>query len=358
MEDDLDEIANGIQEAVPWLSRFYFGLDRRRRPGLKEMVNDRLGEIDARAINSIPLGVTADGEPVVARVGKNGPYLQCGEKSRSIRDDMAPDELTLEKAIELLDTPDDRRRGSRSRDRPRGAGPQRPFRSLRATRSRRPGQQDQAEERVVAVVDVARDHHARRGAQGVVVAPRVGCRSRRQRRDHGAERPVRARTSRRATTAAASTSEEQLFTLTLDEALAVLAEPKRRRGQGEAKGPLREIGADPDTGKPIVAKDGRFGVYVTDGETNASLRKGDMVETLTLERACELLAERRAGCSAAGQARPWHRRRRPRLARRPSGRKRRPRRLPARPRRPRRRRSRRRNSPRTRMVRESSLFAF
>jgi DNA topoisomerase-1 len=87
--------------------------------------------------------------------------------------------------------------------------------------------------------------------------------------------------------------EDQLFSLTLDEALLILAEPKRRRGQGEAKGPLREIGADPDTGKPIVAKDGRFGVYVTDGETNASLRKGDMVETLTLERACELLAERR-----------------------------------------------------------------
>jgi DNA topoisomerase-1 len=90
------------------------------------------------------------------------------------------------------------------------------------------------------------------------------------------------------------TNEEQLFTVTLDEALRVLAEPKRRRGQGEAKGPLRDIGPDPDTGKPIVAKDGRFGPYVTDGETNASLRKGDMVETLTLERACELLAERRA----------------------------------------------------------------
>ena len=89
-------------------------------------------------------------------------------------------------------------------------------------------------------------------------------------------------------------TEDQLFLLTLDEALGILAEPKRRRGQGEAKGPLREMGADPDSGKPIVAKDGRFGPYVTDGETNASLRKGDMVETLTLERACELLAERRA----------------------------------------------------------------
>ena len=86
----------------------------------------------------------------------------------------------------------------------------------------------------------------------------------------------------------------------------MLAEPKRRRGQGEAKGPLREIGADPDTGKPIVVKDGRFGPYVTDGETNASLRKGDMVETLTLERAVRT-ARRAAGRGApAGQARPRH----------------------------------------------------
>jgi DNA topoisomerase I len=89
-------------------------------------------------------------------------------------------------------------------------------------------------------------------------------------------------------------SEEQLFTVTLEEAKAILAQPPRRRGRGAARGPLRELGADPSSGKPIVVKDGRFGPYVTDGETNASLRKADTVEAVTLERASELLAERRA----------------------------------------------------------------
>jgi len=89
-------------------------------------------------------------------------------------------------------------------------------------------------------------------------------------------------------------SEEQILTLTLDEALAILAQPKRRRGQAAPKPPLKELGPDPDTERPIVVKDGRFGPYVTDGETNASLRKGDSIEELTMERALDLLAERRA----------------------------------------------------------------
>jgi DNA topoisomerase-1 len=89
-------------------------------------------------------------------------------------------------------------------------------------------------------------------------------------------------------------TEEQLLTLTVDEALAVLAQPKQRRGRGAAKPPLKELGPDPTSGKPLVVKDGRFGPYVTDGETNASLRRGDEPESLTVERALELLAERRA----------------------------------------------------------------
>jgi len=82
--------------------------------------------------------------------------------------------------------------------------------------------------------------------------------------------------------------------VTLEQAKALLAEPPRRKRRGAAKGPLRELGSDPDTDKPIVLRDGRFGPYVTDGETNASLRRGDTVEGVTLERAVELLAERRA----------------------------------------------------------------
>ena len=89
-------------------------------------------------------------------------------------------------------------------------------------------------------------------------------------------------------------SEEQLLTLTVEEAEELLAKPKERRGRGAPKPPLKELGPDPSSGKPLVVKDGRFGPYVTDGETNASLRKGDEVEGLTLERALELLAERRA----------------------------------------------------------------
>ncbi|HUP72411.1 MAG TPA: type I DNA topoisomerase [Acidimicrobiales bacterium] len=291
MEDDLDEIANGIQEAVPWLSRFYFGLTD--VPGLKEMVNDRLGEIDARAINTIPLGVTADGEPVVARVGKNGPYLQCGEKSRSIRDDMAPDELTLEKAIELLDTPDDR---------PVGLDPETGLEVLARNGRFGPyvqlGHADPSSKTkpksASLLSSMSLETITLDEALKVLSLPRVlGA-------DPADNEEITVQNGRygpyvkKGNDSRSLAGEDQLFTITLDEALAVLAEPKRRRGQGEAKGPLREIGADPDTGKPIVAKDGRFGVYVTDGETNASLRKGDMVETLTLERACELLAERRA----------------------------------------------------------------
>ena len=98
MEDDLDGIADGVREAIPWLSRFYFGEEE--APGLKEKVSERLGEIDARAVNSIPLGVDANGEMVVGRVGKYGPYVQRGEDTASIPDEIAPDELTVEEALD------------------------------------------------------------------------------------------------------------------------------------------------------------------------------------------------------------------------------------------------------------------
>ena len=98
-------------------------------------------------------------------------------------------------------------------------------------------------------------------------------------------------------------SEEQLLTITLDEALALLAQPKPRRGRGQAKPPLAELGNDPESGKPIVLKEGRFGPYVTDGETNASLRRGDDPDSVDLDRALELLAERRAKGPAQKPAR-------------------------------------------------------
>jgi DNA topoisomerase-1 len=97
-------------------------------------------------------------------------------------------------------------------------------------------------------------------------------------------------------------SEEQLFTVTLDGAKTLFAQPKTRGGRAAAAAPLRELGVDPTSGKPMVIKDGRFGPYVTDGETNASLRRGESVEELTDERAAELLAERRARGPATKRA--------------------------------------------------------
>jgi DNA topoisomerase-1 len=295
MEDDLDEIANGVQETVPWLSRFYFGLTD--VPGLKEMVNDRLGEIDARAINSIPLGVTADGEPVVARVGKNGPYLQCGEKSRSIRDDMAPDELTLEKAIELLDTPDDR---------VVGIDPETGLEVLARNGRFGPyvqlGRNDDSKTKPKSaslLSSMTLETITLDDALKVLSLPRVLGADPTDNEEITVQNGRYGPYVKKGNDSRSLAGEDQLFSLTLDEALRILAEPKRRRGQGAAKGPLREVGADPDSGKSLVVKDGRFGPYVTDGETNASLRKGDMVETLTLERACELLAERRAAAPRA-----------------------------------------------------------
>jgi DNA topoisomerase-1 len=99
---------------------------------------------------------------------------------------------------------------------------------------------------------------------------------------------------KRGTDSRSLATEEQMFDITLDEALKIYAEPKRRAGQRASTPPLRELGEDPATGKPMVIKDGRFGPYVTDGETNASLRKGDDVLSITDERAAELLADRRA----------------------------------------------------------------
>ena len=117
---------------------------------------------------------------------------------------------------------------------------------------------------------------------------------RRRRGDPGRRTAATGRTSSRARRRARSSDEEQLFTVTAEEALALLAQPKERRGRGQAKPPLKDLGPDPGTGKPIVVKEGRFGPYVTDGETNASLRRGDDPEGLTMDRALELLAERRA----------------------------------------------------------------
>ncbi len=303
MEDDLDEIAAGTEEVLPWLTRFYFGrgtpgasaagsvVDEVGALGLKATVESHLAEIDAREINSIPLGLGEDGEPVVARVGRYGPYLQHGERRASIPDDLAPDELTMERAEEILAAP--------SNDRVLGVDPESGREvQVKAGRFGPYVQVDGATEgdkprtaSLFSSMDPA--SLTLEQALDLLRIPRtVGV-------DPGTGEDVVAHNGRfgpylkRGSDTRSLASEDQLLTVTLDEALAVFAQPKQRRGRAAAP-PLREIGSDPLTDLPVVLKEGRFGPYVTDGTTNASLRRGDTVEAIDIQRASELLAERRA----------------------------------------------------------------
>jgi DNA topoisomerase-1 len=290
MEDALDRIAAGDEQRVRWLERFYYGDGD---IGLKELVED-LGGIDAREISSVAIG-----NGIVLRVGRYGAYLERDDQRANVPDDLVPDELTVEKAEELLSQP--------SGDRSLGVDPE-TGREI-VVRSGRYGPF------VSEVVDEDSKEKARTGsllssmspetvtleeALQLLALPRlVGT------APDGEE--VLARTGRygpyvqKEKETRSLEREEQVFEITLDEALALLAQPKTR-GRRAAKPPLRELGDDPSTSKPVVLKEGRFGPYVTDGETNASLRAGDSVESVTIERASELLAERRSKGPAKGPA--------------------------------------------------------
>jgi DNA topoisomerase I len=288
MEDDLDRIAAGEQERVDWLRQFYFGGGGADGDeGLHALVSD-LSEIDARAVNSLPLG---DG--IVLRVGRYGPYVERGEERASVPEDMAPDELTIEKAEELLSAP--------SGDRVLGTHPE--WGTEIAAKAGRYGPyvtevlpEGAAEKPRTASLfqSMSPETVTLEEATRLLSLPRV------LGPDPADGVEVTAQNGRygpyvkKDTESRSLESEEQLFTVSLDEALALLAKPKERRGRGQAKPPLRELGPDPVSGKPVVLKEGRFGPYVTDGETNASLRRGDDPETVTIERAAELLADRRS----------------------------------------------------------------
>ena len=284
MEDDLDRIAAGDEQRVAWLTRFYFGGGA--DPGLHQLVTDHLDEIDARAVNSIAI----PGSEAVVRVGRYGPYLERGEDRVSLPLDLAPDELTAEAAEELLAQPSSRPLGPDpatgheivvrsgrygpyvTETLPDDADGKPRTASLLSSMSPATVTLDDALRllslpRVLGEID-GEEVTAQNGRYGPYV--KKGSESR------------------------SLDSEEQLFTVSLEEARALLAEPPRRRRRGAAKAPLRELGGDPVTGRPIVVRDGRFGPYVTDGETNASLRRGDTIEGVTPERAAELLSERRA----------------------------------------------------------------
>jgi DNA topoisomerase-1 len=287
MENDLDRIATGEEESVPWLTAFYFGDD-----GLKHKVASRLDEIDPRAIGSIPIGVDDSGNEVVARIGRYGPYVEIGEERASIPEDVAPDELTVEKAKELVAT-------QNAGDKIFGTDPETGLIVLGKTGRFGPYVQlGEAEEggkekpkRASLLKTMSLDELSLDNALKLLSLPRtVGT------DPDGVD--IVALNGRygpylqRGTDRRSLEDEEQLFTLTVDEALKLLAEPPRRRGQ-RASGPLKELGQDPVSGKPVTVRTGRYGPYVTDGEVNASLRQGDSPETIDIERAAELLAARR-----------------------------------------------------------------
>jgi DNA topoisomerase-1 len=287
MEDVLDEIARGEAERVPWLRRFYFGADD--DPGLKSLVGD-IGDIDAREVSSFPLA----GSDIVVRVGRYGPYLERDGQRVNVPDDIAPDELTVEKAEELFSQPNgDVHLGTdpdSGREVVAKAGRFGPYvtellpEDAPASAKPRTASLFKSMALDTVTLDDALKLLSLPRALGELDGEQVTV-------QNGRYGPY----VKKGTDSRSLESEDQLFSLTLAEAKELFAQPKTRgRRTGAAAPPLRELGEDPATGKPMVIKDGRFGPYVTDGETNASLRKGDEVAAITVQRAAELLADRRA----------------------------------------------------------------
>ena len=296
MEDVLDEIADGQAERLRVLTDFYFGDDNRE--GLHRLVTE-LGEIDARKLSTFEIAdpdALATGAPkVVVRVGRYGTYVEDEEGRRAnVADDLPPDELTIDLARELLAKPvgEERELGldpETSRmivakngrfgpyvteilpeDSPKSVKPR--TASLLSSMSLDSVGLDQALELMSLPRIVGKDE------DGVEITAQ-----------NGRYGPY----LKKGSDSRSLESEDQIFSITLPEAEAIYAQPKQR-GRAAAKPPLKELGADPASDRPMIIKEGRFGAYVTDGEVNATLRRGDDVETITAERAAELLAEKRA----------------------------------------------------------------
>jgi DNA topoisomerase-1 len=281
MEDDLDEIAAGDEARTAWLQRFYFGAAD--GDGLKEQVEGRLAEIDAREVNTIEL----PNSDIVVRVGRYGPYLERGSDRQTLPPDIAPDELTADRAAEIL--------AQASQEQELGVDPE-TGRSI-ALRSGRYGpyvtevvHRDEKPRTASLFKSMSPESLTLDDALRLLTLPRTlgELDGEEVLAANGRYGPYVKRGKESRTLA----SEDDLFTITLEEALAKLAEP-RQSGRRAAAPPLKELGDDPVSGKPIVLKEGRFGPYVTDGETNASLRAADSVESITPERAVELIKARR-----------------------------------------------------------------
>ena len=350
MERDLDRIAAGEEDRVAWLRRFYNGqgasdavaqeiaqaaasgeLDAAaasaaelRAQGLKGLV-DNLGEIDARAVNSIEIG-----EGITLRVGRYGPYLEDGEGKRAnVPADVAPDELTVDKARELFaraaddgrelgvdpvsghviiakdgrygpyvtevlpepeETTEAVQAAAAGMDGETVKGTAKPAKTKKTTKKTAgPKPRTASLLRSMDLSTVTLEQ-----ALDLLSLPRVVGQDPESGADITAQNGRYGPYLKKDTDSRSLETEEQIFTVTLEQALELFAQPKRRRGQSAARGPLRELGEDPVTGKPVVIKDGRFGPYFTDGEINVTLRRGDDPATVTPERAFELLAEKRA----------------------------------------------------------------
>ncbi len=300
MEDELDDVAGGSAAANDFLSAFYFGGNIgesgsvARSGGLKRMVTERLGEIDARGINSIPLFKDDDGRDVVVRVGRFGPYLQRGTAEdndgdrASLPDGIAPDELTPEKVDEFFlggggerTVGEDPQTGEAIVLKSGRYGPYVSMGEKNASLLKSMSPEDLSLEEALKLLSLPRVVGKDEGGVDIIASG-------------GRYGPY----IKRGDDTRSLATEDQLFTVTLQEALTLLAAPKTNQRRAAAA-PLREMGADPVTEKPLVIKDGRFGPYVTDGEFNASLRRGQTPESLTIEQASEMLAEKRAKGPAA-----------------------------------------------------------
>ena len=302
MEEDLDKIASGEAGRVDWLRDFFYGVDG--QPGLNELSAD-LGVIDARATNTMNLS-----PEIEIRVGRYGAYLQENKegeerKLANIPESLAPDELTLAKAIELLAAPSGERelgidpvtnlpiiaKSGRFGPYITEVLPEVPVELTKSGRKKKMNSLPKAKT-VSLLSTMTLDTVTYEDALQLLSFPKVLGTN-----DAGDEITVQngryGPYLKAGTDSRTLPSEDHLFTMTLEEALSIYSKPKERR-RGVAKPPVKELGIDPTTQKPLIIKDGRFGMYVTDGETNATLRRGDTAEGMTLERGLELLAGRRA----------------------------------------------------------------
>ncbi|WP_303879340.1 type I DNA topoisomerase [Actinomyces oris] len=335
MERDLDRIAAGEEDRVAWLRRFYNGQGGSgaleapqaasgeleaaaaalRAHGLKGLV-DNLGEIDARAVNSIEIG-----EGITLRVGRYGPYLEDAEGKRAnVPADLAPDELTVDKARELF---------TRAADDGRELGVDPASGHVIIAKDGRygpyvtevlPEPEETTEAEATKTAKTAKSAKVKKTAKAAKPKPRTASLLRSMDlstvtleqaldllslprvvgQDPESGEDITAQNGRygpylkKGTDSRSLETEEQIFTVTLEQALEIFAQPKRRRGQAAARGPLRELGQDPATDKPVVIKDGRFGPYITDGQTNVTVPRSEDPATISAERAFELLADKRA----------------------------------------------------------------